>query len=300
MAVLGGSVQRSAAAPYPSKSRSVLRRRVVVGVLVVVSIALITISFRSPTSGPLHTVQGAGSTVLHPFEVAADRVAQPFRDVYGYFSGLAGAKKENKQLKRDVTQLRAQLAASVGAARELADLKALVRFQEGPSFPSGYRAVDTRVLAAPTDQFRQVVVIAAGSDQGVRLNAPVVNGDGLVGTVTNVLPSSAQVTLLTDASSAVTATDASSPTPVTGLLQHGAGSTLSLQQIHKDQVVSAGDVIVTAGTRDARLPDLYPRNIPIGTVTSATNSDVALYKSIQVNPYVDFGTLDAVAVLVKK
>jgi len=297
VAVLGGSVQRSAAAPYPSKGRAVLRRRVIVAVLVVVSIALITISFRSPTSGPLHDVQGVGSSVLHPFQVAADRVAQPFRDVYGYFSGLAGAKKENKKLKKELTQIRAQYAATVGAARENAHLTRLLHYERGPTFPVGYRVVNTRVLASPIDPFHQQVVIAAGSNQGVRLNAPVVTADGLVGEVSNVLPSSAQVTLLTDPGSAVAAFDAT--TAVTGLLQHGAGSTLSLQRINKDQVVDKGDVIVTAGTLVRRLPDLFPRNIPIGSVSSATNSDVATYKTIQVTPYVNFSSLDAVAVLVR-
>jgi rod shape-determining protein MreC len=299
VAVLGGSVQRSAAAPYPSRSRSVLRRRVIVAVLVVVSITLITISFRSPTSGPLHDAQGVGSSVLHPFQVAADRVAQPFRDVYGYFSGLAGAKKENKKLRKEVTQLRAQLAATIGDARENANLKALLHYEQGPTFPVGYRAVNTRVLASPTDPFRQQVVIAAGRNRGVRLNAPVVTADGLVGEVSNVFPDSAQVTLLTDPTSAVSAYDATSPGAVKGLLQHSAGSTLNLQRVNKDQVVNKGDVIVTAGTLLSRLPDLFPRNIPIGTVSFATNSDVALYKTIQVNPYVAFGSLDSVAVLVR-
>jgi rod shape-determining protein MreC len=297
VAVLGGSVQRSAATPYPSRSRSVLRRRVIVAVLVVVSITLITISFRSPTSGPLHDAQGVGSSILHPFQVAADRVAQPFGDVYGYFSGLAGAKKENKKLKKELTQVRAQLAATIGSAREAAHLKALMHYEQGPTFPVGYRAINTRVLASPTDPFHQQVVIAVGRNRGVRLNAPVVTADGLVGTVSDVFPSSALVTLLTDPSSAVSAYDATSA--VNGLLQHGAGSTLNLQRVNKDQVVTKGDVIVTAGTLLSRLPDLFPRNIPIGTVSSATNSDVALYKTIQVSPYVSFGSLDAVAVLVR-
>jgi rod shape-determining protein MreC len=267
---------------------------------VVVALALITISFRNPTSGPLHGAQGVGSTILHPFEVAADRVAQPFRDVYGYFHGLAGAKAENRKLERELTQIRSQYAATVGAARENAHLKALLKYEQGPTFPVGYRAVNARVLAAPTDQFRQAIVIAAGSSRGVRVDSPVVTGAGLVGLVTNVMPNSAQVTLLTDPTSAVPALDASSPTAVNGLLQHGAGSTLNLQRVNKDQVVNKGDVIVTLGTRSARLPDLFPRSIPIGTVTSAINNDVAVYKTIQVNPYVDFGSLDSVAVLVKK
>src|SRR6185437_7024092 len=53
-AVLASSVQRSKPTPYPSKARSALIRRAVVVVLILVALTLITISFRSPTSGALH------------------------------------------------------------------------------------------------------------------------------------------------------------------------------------------------------------------------------------------------------
>src|SRR5205823_11791311 len=94
-AVLDATVSRPRPQPFPSRSRSALRRRAVVGVLVLLSLVLITISFRQPTTGTLHGVQGAGATVLRPFEVAAERVARPFQDVYGYFHGLVHAKREN-------------------------------------------------------------------------------------------------------------------------------------------------------------------------------------------------------------
>ena len=41
------------------------------------SLVLITLSFREPAGGGLHTVQSAGATVLRPFEVGAERVAAP-------------------------------------------------------------------------------------------------------------------------------------------------------------------------------------------------------------------------------
>ena len=104
--MLASSVQRSKPTPYPSKARSALIRRTVVVVLVLVALTLVTISFRSPTSGPLHSIQGAGSTVLRPFQIAATRIAQPFRDGYDYVDGLANARAENKRLKKQIVALR--------------------------------------------------------------------------------------------------------------------------------------------------------------------------------------------------
>ena len=52
-------------------------RRAVLAVLVLGALALLTISFRSPTSGALHDAQGYGASALRPFQVAAQRVARP-------------------------------------------------------------------------------------------------------------------------------------------------------------------------------------------------------------------------------
>src|SRR2546423_2079763 len=110
--MLASSVQRSKPTPYPSKARSALIRRTVVVVLILLALTLLTISFRSPTSGALHDLQGAGSSALRPFQIAATRVAQPFRDAYDYVDGLTSAKSENTRLKKEVAVLRAELLAN--------------------------------------------------------------------------------------------------------------------------------------------------------------------------------------------
>jgi rod shape-determining protein MreC len=296
-AVLAGSVQRSAAPASPSRTRSAIRRRVVLGALVLVALALITLSVREANTGAVHRIQNGGATILRPFQVAAERVARPFRDVYGYFDGLVSAKSENGRLRREVQQWRQQAIANVSAARDSARFRQMLHFEDSPRFPADYRPVNARVISFPAGPFQQQVTIAAGSTLGIRELTPVVDtGGNLVGDVTRAAPRAAQVTLLTDPSSAVAAYDLK--TRVTGLLQHGQGNTLVLDRVTKDVVVEPGDVIVTAGTRNARYPDLYPRGIPIGVVTSVGQTDTDLYKQIQVTPYVNFSRLDAVAALV--
>src|SRR3954452_1746284 len=94
LAVLGNSVQRAAASGYPSSRSSALKRRIVVGGLVLLSLVLITVSFRSTA---LDGVQGTTAGILRPFEIAADRVSRPFRDAAGWMHGLIDAKSENKK-----------------------------------------------------------------------------------------------------------------------------------------------------------------------------------------------------------
>ena len=273
-------------------------RRAVVVTLVVVSLVLITISFRESSGGPLHGIQNAGAAVMKPFEVAANRVARPFRDAYGWFSSLTTARSENAKLRKEVEQLRQQYATAQTAENENASLKRLLHYESGPSFPANFRAVNASVLARPSPDVEERIIVSAGSNQGVRVNDPVITTDGLVGRVTRVAHGLAQVTLLTDATSAVAASDLKSK--AYGLVEHGpgGGAQLVFDRVSKDKVVNNGDYVVTAGTQLASLPDIYPRGILIGRVTSVYQNNVDEFKHIQVQPFADFSSLDSVAILV--
>jgi rod shape-determining protein MreC len=268
----------------------------VVGALVLLSLVLITISFRSGSGGAVHRIEGAGATVLRPFEVAAERVARPFRDVYGYFAGLVHVKRENSRLKQQVNELRQQALQGQSAQEQNRALRAQLKFVDSPLFPADYAPVNTRILSW-SSEFEQQVVIAAGSDRGIKQDTPIVTRDGLVGRVTALTGSEAQVTLLTDENSAVPVRD--QKTGAVGLLRHGQSEgSLVLDFVRKEANVQVGDVIVTSGTRSAKYPSLFPGAILIGVVTSVGQSDTALYKQIQIDPYVDFSGLDAVTALI--
>ena len=266
--------------------------------LVFVALALITIAFRSPTSGPLHTVQGAGSTALRPFQIAATRVAQPFRDGYDYVSGLSSAKSQLKHEKALYLQVRNEAIANKAAAANAQQLERQLRFVQGTRFPQDFTAVNTAVISPPGGAFAHSLAIAAGAANGVRIDSPVVSGDALVGIVTNVYPHSAKVTLLTDPNSFAAAVDLRSR--VHGMVHTGPSGTLILDQVPKTQKVRKNDVLVTTGTHNARYPDLYPYGIQIGRVTSVGATDTAVYLQVQVQPFANLGSLSSVSVLVPK
>jgi rod shape-determining protein MreC len=271
----------------------------VAGVLVLLSLVLITVYFREPAGGSLHGVQSTGATVLRPFEIGANRVAAPFRDTYGWFSGLIHAKSENARLRSQLEKLRAEKIQNVNAAQQVDELRRQLHYVGLPRFPQDYRPVDTDVISRPASEFQQEIGIAAGSSSGIRVNDPVVTPDGLVGKVSSVAGHTAQVTLLTDSDNAVSALDVQ--TQAAGLVSHGEGpSTLTLDRVQKSQVLREGDTIVTQGFKVGPLKSIYPYGIPIGTVTGATNSEVDLYWNAQVAPFVHFDSLRSVIVLVPK
>jgi rod shape-determining protein MreC len=299
LAVLGSPVPRSRPAGYSSRSATALKRRIVAGVLVLLSLVLITIYFREPAGGSLHGVQSAGATVLRPFEVAAERVARPFRDAYGYFAGLIHAKSQNEKLRRQVDVLSQQAIQNANAAAENADLKKQLNYVNSRAFPEKYIPVFATVISRPPSEFQQQIGIDRGSSSDIRRGDPVVTSDGLVGLVTGVAHNQAQVTLLTDPNIQVSALDLN--TGASGVVKPGQGrGTLSLTRVDKSQTLNEGDLIETAGWKTKRLTSLYPKGIAVGFVTGASQSEVDLYWQAQVEPRVDFDSLQSVIVLVKK
>jgi rod shape-determining protein MreC len=302
LAALGSTVQRAAAPGYSSsRSANALRRRVAAGVLVALSLALITGYFRESESGPLHEVQSVAASVLHPFQIGAERVARPFQDAYGWLAGFFHAKSENERLKEQVRVLRLQAIQNATAAQENVELQRALKFKSGPTFPRGYELVGARVTSHAPNEFRQVLGISAGRDDGLRVYDPVLDADGnLVGHISKLTGPTGLVTLLTDPSFSVSAYDYETRTY--GLVEHGqgAGESLILDLVPKEKVVRKGDWILTAGRRSGELPSLYPRDLPIGRVTDVGRTDVDIHQSILIEPFADFSSLSSVWVLVPK
>jgi rod shape-determining protein MreC len=298
--VLGVNVRRPATGKPTSRTSTALRRRIVVGGLVLLALVLITVSFRQPDEGPLASAQSAGAAVLRPFTVAGERVAQPFRDAYDWADSLLTARSDAKKLREENAVLRQQAIQNQFAANENTKLKALLAYRDGPRFPDDYKGLAAAVIARPTESYTRDVVVAVGSKDGVTIDAPVVTEDGFLGRVTRVYTRSARVTLLTDEQLAVSAIDVKSG--AAGIVRHGraSASTLIFDRVPKKLKVSVGDTVVTAGWRSSKLASLYPKGIPIGRVTSVGQADTDLWKQVQVEPFADFDRVDAVLVLVRK
>ena len=296
--MLGLSVRRPAEGKPSSRTTAALRRRLVVGGLVLVSLALVTLSFREQDDGPVASVQEGAAAVLRPFQVASDRIAEPFRDAYAWVDGLFDARSDAERLRKENETLRQQVVQSRLAERENERLRELLAYRSGPRFPEGFRGLATSVISRPGGAYAQVIVVAVGRNDGVAVDDPVVTQDGLVGKVSRVGSRTARVTLLTDDQSAVSALDVASN--ASGVVRPGQGprAPLRLDRVPKEAVVRVGDTVVTAGWRSQRLASIYPRGILIGSITSVGRTDTDLYTQVQVTPFADLGAIEAVLVLI--
>jgi rod shape-determining protein MreC len=271
----------------------------VLALLVGLSIALLTAYFGESASGGLHAIQRGFLQALAPLQEGASRALKPARDFVGWGGDVFDAKSENKKLRRQVRDLQGRLAQSEAGSRDARELRALVGFNRSSAFPEGYSPVSARVIARSPTVWYSTITIDKGSDQGLRVNQPVMSGAGLVGKVSDVAPDAARVTLLTDHTSGVSGQVV--PDGANGLVKATVGnpSDLLLDFVQKGRPVPKGATVITSGWRSSHLESLFPRGIPIGAVTRSDSSERELYQRVHLRPFADLRNLDVVEVLTR-
>ena len=280
--------------------KTVRRRRVVLGLLVASSLILLTAYFGESAGGGLHSIQRGVLDVISPIQEGASRALKPVRDLFGWTGDTLDAKGQLKDVRKERDELRSQLVATQAKLRDAGQLKAqeLLDREVGLGDNAPVRA---RVIAKDPNLWFDQVTIDKGSGSGIERNQAVINGQGLVGRVTEVTGSTAIVTLITNHTTQIGGKVSDSG--VQGLVGVEAGhpTDLVLDDLSGKDVVTRGQIVVTAGTTSKvdRFPSPYPRNIPIGRVTSVEDPDTDDQRA-HVAPFADLRRLDLVEVLTKR
>ena len=283
--------------------KQVRRRRAVLGLLVGVSLILLTAYFGEAPNSPLHTVQRGIVEVLSPVQEGASKALKPVRDVAGWFSSTFKAKSQVARLQQDVSTLEVELAQAKGAQFENRQLMKQVGLDQSLSLDA-YRRVGAQVIARDPTLWYQTVEVDKGTADGVRNGNPVLGDGALVGTVTAVARNVSTVSLITDHTVEVTAR-VLDQNGDTGVLVPAVGNPNQLvleylQPPNPSQLTAgpqAGQQVITAGFKSGSLESLYPSGIPIGQVTQVNEDALLNDGQISISPDADLRHLDAVQIL---
>jgi rod shape-determining protein MreC len=274
--------------------KTVRRRRALLVLLVVLSLLLLTAYFGEAPSGRLHSVQRGFLTVVSPIQDGANKALKPVRDLFGGIGDTFHAKSQRNELRRQVDKLHRELVNDQAEKRSYRELLTMFHLDNQLSV-ANYRPVTATVVAKTPNIWYSTVTIDKGEAAGVRVNDPVINGEGLVGKVTQVASDGAQVSLITDSSVGVSARIGTSS--ATGIVQPKVGdpNDLLLQYLPANTQANRGEWVVTSGTVASHNDSLYPPGIPIGQVSSI--NEESAYKSVNVHPVANLHNLDVVQVL---
>lgn len=269
--------------------KTIRRRRATLGLLLALSLVLLSASIGSGASGgPIGAVQAGFLDIFTPIEDGANVLLTPVRDAINGIGDVANASHQRDQYHAENRRLLAQNAALEADQRQLRQLEGQLTIDRELGVTS-YDQVVAQVSEEAPSVWYSHVTIDAGSAAGIHSGDVVIDGDGLVGRITTVASGAAEVTLLTDSTFAVDARDAA--TGVWGVAEPSpAGNTNQLVLgFPSGSDVSVGDSIVTAGTG----PSVFPPNIPIGRVTSIDRTT----QTITLAPYANVRQLEDVQVL---
>lgn len=277
--------------------KQVRRRRAVLALLVGVSLILLTAYFGESPSSPLHSVQRGIVEVFSPIQVGASKVLSPVRDVAGWFSDTFHAKSRADQLQKENQTLLRELTIAQQKAINDAVLTREVGLDNQIGVAS-YKPVGAQVISRDPTLWYLTIEVDKGSDDGVRVNDPVIGDGALVGKVTTVDATVSIVTLITDHSSAVTA-QVQDRYGDAGVLVPAVGdpNRLLLQYLPPHAPIQYGQQVVTAGFKSGGLDSLFPAGIPIGTVTNANQNTLIDSGQVTVTPAADLRHLPSVQIL---
>ena len=266
------------------------RVRLVLGILLIAAVALITVDFRDGGSSPM---RGTGASIFGPVERVTSDVTSPVSSFFDWVTGGPSADSKIADLQAANARLRAELSSAQLTKADQAELSSLLQL----AGRGGYRIIAASVIAAGAD-YANSVTLDMGSRDGVHAQETVLNGDGLVGTVTQVSRDTSTVLLATDASSVVGARMAGSNQigAVTGTGKSLSGPyLLRLRLFDANAVLQVGQSLVTFGSVQDRP---FVPGVPIGQVTNVQGNAGSLTQTALVRPFVNFTSLGVVGVVI--
>ena len=253
--------------------------------LLAVSFLLATFDVRADGAGVGAVLRDGTQSLFAPVQRLATSVTRP---VVGFLDGIADVatlRDENDRLKGRVDELETLVQDAEGLQRRLTELEKINDLEP----PGELAAITARIWSNGSSDFDHVRFIDRGSEDGVVKGHPVVDENGLVGRVDIVGDNWARVRLITDPLLGVGVRDRA--TNETGWVSGQGTRPLKLEMFSSGEAVSAGDQIVTDGSR-------FPPDIPVGVVLFSAESQAGFSLFTEVEPAIETSRLDFVKVLV--
>lgn len=215
------------------------------------------------------------------------------REVSGFVSAparLVKVSRRNQALEERVEELEGKLAQYGEIKEENARLQELLAFKT--NLASQLTTEAAAVIGRTPGNWFGSIIINKGAEDGIRRDMTVITPAGLVGRVMRVSGSTAEVLLITDPRSGVGCLVQETRAP--GIVEGVAGGRGVLQMVHipNDLAPDKGNRIVTSG-----FGSVFPKGIPVGTVTEVRRERSGLFKMALVKTAVDFNRLEEVLVI---
>jgi len=209
-------------------------------------------------NGWLHRARVAASLVVEPVYRLAAWPSEAAQNARIAFSQRHALVDENNQLREALLLAQARLNRMNAVTEQNVRLKQLLDTRS----MLGMNVQLARLINVDLGAARNLVMIDAGSKEGVRAGQVVIDAHGVMGQIVEVLPHTATVLLITDANHSIPVVDERSG--LRGIARGtNAPDRLLVSDIPLSADVKVGDRITTSG-----LGGRFPAGFPVGTIES--------------------------------
>lgn len=234
-----------------------------------------------------------------------ERAASSLRDAFSPFYGTvarvgeafsalrpgAGPEPTRSELLEEIGRLRHEVRRLESLEQENFVLRRQLGFRDS----APHRLIAAEVIARDLNTWWHTIRIARGAVDGLRPDMPVLTPEGLVGKTVSVSAYTADVRLMMDPESNVSAClrrlEAFGMVRGAGV-SRGGSAQCNMTFLVKDIPVQQGEEVVTSG-----LSAIYPRGLLIGYVSRARADASGLFQIAEITPGADFNSLRTVYVV---
>jgi len=261
--------------------------KTIIFIVILLAAILIVLSYNLKQKSPAWLIKKVVLEVAAPVQNILNASVKSVSDAWSRYLFLVGIEEENKNLKKKIDDLKAQLILYQEGYLEAERLRNLLALKDDYNF----KFVTACVIGREQVALSKTVVINKGTAHGLNAGMPVLAGSGLVGRVIDVSWHAAKILLLIDESSNIDAIVQRNRTQ--GIIRGAGSQGYVLKYISKTQDVEEGDVIISSG-----IGGVFPKGMMIGQISHVDQQEAGLFFKINVAPSVDFSKLEEVLVLI--
>ncbi len=207
------------------------------------------------------------------------------------YINLVHTERDNEALRKENARLREENIGLQGILQQNARLTKLVGFKQQRPI---YRLEPARVVAADMSPFFRVLRLRIEAEtDNIEPEMPVVSSDGVVGRIERVSGRYCDVMLTVDPRSKI---DIMTQLNRSRGILSGTGENdryeAQISYLLRRDEVEQGELVVTSGRAGT-----FPKELPVGRITSIDTKSFGLYQKVTVEPMVDFSRLEEVYII---
>lgn len=225
--------------------------------------------------GYMEQVRQALGLVATPLFWLADTPARVSSSLSGMFVSRTDLLEENAELREELLISRQRLLLAESLAVENNRLLAL----QNAAALLEQEVLPAEIINISPDPYSRRILINKGSRDDVFVGQAVLEANGLMGQVVQVLPFTSWVLLITDASHVTPVEVSRNGERALARGSQDGDTELDLDFVIPTQDMEVGDILISSG-----MGQVYPKNYPVAEIISVRRSPGQPYATINARP----------------